>query len=101
MAVSATRDRAAERRARTRHLIELGGLVVKSGLVDLAADDRATLLGLLLRDAERLHDGDDEGRPTELRARARRRGLQAFDEDAADTGTGDRKEVERLPARAG
>jgi len=32
-----------QRRERTRHLIELGGLVQKAGLVDLADDDRATL----------------------------------------------------------
>jgi hypothetical protein len=31
-----------ERRQRTRHLIELGGLVVKAGVVDLTGDDRAT-----------------------------------------------------------
>jgi hypothetical protein len=30
------------RRERTRHLIELGGLVQKAGLVELADDDRAT-----------------------------------------------------------
>ena len=30
-----------ERRKRTRHLIELGGLVVKAGIVDLTGDDRA------------------------------------------------------------
>ena len=34
-----------KRRERTRHLIELGGLVVKAGLVDLTDDDRATLYG--------------------------------------------------------
>jgi hypothetical protein len=33
------------RRERTRHLIELGGLVQKAGLVELADDDRATLYG--------------------------------------------------------
>ena len=37
-----------ERRKRTRHLIELGGLVVKAGLVNLIGDDRATMLGALL-----------------------------------------------------
>jgi hypothetical protein len=31
-----------QRRERTRHLIELGGLVQKAGLVELADDDRAT-----------------------------------------------------------
>ena len=34
-----------DRRARTRQLIELGGLVHKAGLVELTDDDRATLLG--------------------------------------------------------
>jgi hypothetical protein len=28
-----------ERRERTRHLIELGGLVVKAGIVDMTGDD--------------------------------------------------------------
>ncbi len=37
-----------ERRKRTRHLIELGGLVVKAGIVGLAGDDRATILGIAL-----------------------------------------------------
>lgn len=37
-----------QRRERTRHLIELGGLVQKAGLVDLTGDDRATIYGALL-----------------------------------------------------
>ncbi|MGI9360665.1 MAG: conjugal transfer protein TraD [Parasphingorhabdus sp.] len=37
-----------QRRERTRHLIELGGLVQKSGLVEIADDDRATLYGAML-----------------------------------------------------
>ncbi|MGH8279059.1 MAG: conjugal transfer protein TraD [Gammaproteobacteria bacterium] len=37
-----------ERRRRTRHLIELGGLVVKAGIVDLTGDDRAMIYGALL-----------------------------------------------------
>jgi len=37
-----------ERRKRTRHLIELGGLVVKAELINLIGDDRATMLGALL-----------------------------------------------------
>lgn len=37
-----------ERRKRTRHLIELGGLIVKSGVVDLTGDDLVTILGALL-----------------------------------------------------
>jgi hypothetical protein len=36
------------RRKRTRHLIELGGLVVKAGIVNLTGDDRATIFGALL-----------------------------------------------------
>ena len=32
-----------ERRKRTKHLIELGGLVVKAGVVDLTGDDLATM----------------------------------------------------------
>lgn len=37
-----------ERRKRTRHLIELGGLIVKAGLVELTNDDRATIYGALI-----------------------------------------------------
>ena len=37
-----------KRRQRTRHLIELGGLVVKSGLVELTKDDRTALYGAFL-----------------------------------------------------
>ena len=37
-----------KRRERTRRLIELGGLVVKSGLVELTGDDRAALYGAFL-----------------------------------------------------
>jgi hypothetical protein len=43
-----------ERRTRTRLLIELGGLVVKSGVVDLTDDDRATILGALIWIADKL-----------------------------------------------
>lgn len=43
-----------ERRARTKHLIELGGLVVKSGVVELTNDDRAIILGALIWMAEKL-----------------------------------------------
>jgi hypothetical protein len=41
-------------RATTRHLIELGGLVVKAGLVELTGDDRAVLLGAFLEIADTL-----------------------------------------------
>jgi len=36
------------RRERTHHLIELGGLVQKAGLVELMRDDRAVMLGAFL-----------------------------------------------------
>lgn len=38
----------------TRRLIELGGPVIKAGLIDLTDDDRATLYGALVSVAERL-----------------------------------------------
>jgi len=79
-----TRDWVQERRARTRQLIELGGLVQKAGLVELLDDDRATLLGALLDIASRLQQQKDrrqEERPADLKARWRRQGLRAFDTD--------------------
>jgi Conjugal transfer protein TraD len=76
-----TRQWVRDRRARTRHLIELGGLVQKAGLVDLVDDDRATLLGAFLELAGRLRDGNDDVRPADLMMRWRRRGLRAFDAD--------------------
>ena len=47
-----------KRRDRTRQLIELGGLVVKAGLVDLADDDRAMLYGAFLWMADKLRSED-------------------------------------------
>jgi hypothetical protein len=71
-----------DRRARTRHLIELGGLVQKAGLVELTDDDRATLLGALLGLADQLRgDARSDAAPADLRARWRRRGLREFDAD--------------------
>ena len=49
-----------ERRKRTRHLIELGGLVVKAGLVGLTGDDRATIFGALLWMADKLKSDQGE-----------------------------------------
>ena len=49
-----------ERRKRTRHLIELGGLVVKAGIVDLTGDDRAVIYGAMIWIAEKLKSGDGE-----------------------------------------
>ena len=67
-----------ERRERTRHLIELGGLVQKSGLVELAGDDRATLYGAMLDLAAR---AGSDGSANAL-ALWKRRGKRAFDAEA-------------------
>lgn len=64
------------RRERTRHLIELGGLVQKAGLVELADDDRATLYGALLDLAAKARENGD------ALALWKRRGKRAFDADA-------------------
>ena len=69
------------RRERTRHLIELGGLVQKAGLVELTDDDRATLYGALLDLAERGRGDDAEG----VLALWKRRGKRAFNADAETT----------------
>ncbi len=66
-----------ERRKRTLHLIELGGLVVKAGIVDLTGDDRAIIYGALLWMACKLQSKDGE------RARAlwTAKGKHAFGND--------------------
>ncbi len=73
-----------QRRERTRHLIELGGLVQKAGLVELTDDDRATMLGAMLGFANVLK-GENGKQVAEL---CRRRGLRAFEAErnAADSG---------------
>jgi hypothetical protein len=68
-----------ERRKRTRHLIELGGLVIKSGIVDLTGDDRATIFGALLWIVDRLKSDQGE-HARELWAA---KGKLAFDVDSA------------------
>ena len=77
-----TRDWAKARRERTRELIELGGLVQKSGLRKLIAavepDDRAAILGILLDIADSLREpADDPSRRTRI-ARWRERGRAAL-----------------------
>lgn len=72
-----------ERRERTRHLIELGGLVQKSGLVELVDDDRATLYGAMLDLASRA--GADDG--ANVLALWKRRGKRAFDDETAEAAT--------------
>ncbi|MBV8057008.1 MAG: conjugal transfer protein TraD [Deltaproteobacteria bacterium] len=66
-----------ERRKRTRQLIELGGLVLKAGVVELTGDDRATILGALLWMADKLRSDQGE------RARAlwATKGKQCFEMD--------------------
>jgi hypothetical protein len=63
-----------QRRERTHRLIELGGLVQKSGLADLVGDDRATLYGALLALTETLPPTDRQA----TLALWRRRGQRAF-----------------------
>ncbi|MDQ8756917.1 conjugal transfer protein TraD [Sphingosinicella sp. LHD-64] len=67
-----------KRRERTRHLIELGGLVVKAGLVELTDDDRAALYGAFLATAMTLRGEQRE----EALVRWRRRGKRAFEAEA-------------------
>jgi len=68
-----TRGWVVQRRERTRHLIELGGLVQKAGLVELTDDDRATIYGALLELAAGARD--DHSRL----ALWKRRGKRAFE----------------------
>jgi hypothetical protein len=70
-----TREWVVKRRARTRQLIELGGLVAKSGLVELVEDDRPTIFGALIEAAAKLHRESGE----QQRLLWRRRGRRAFD----------------------
>lgn len=72
-----TREWVMKRRERTRHLIELGGLVVKAGLVDLTDDDRATIYGAFLTVADKLQ-GEERGNALAL---WRRKGKRAFEAD--------------------
>jgi Conjugal transfer protein TraD len=65
-----------ERRKRTRHLIELGGLVVKAGIVDLTGDDRAMIYGALIWMADKLQSDQGE----HARALWATKGKQAFED---------------------
>lgn len=71
-----------KRRERTRHLIELGGLVAKAGIVELIDDDRAALYGALLDVAAKLRSED--GATTLMLWR--RRGKRAFEDEAQTNG---------------
>jgi Conjugal transfer protein TraD len=65
-----------ERRRRTRHLIELGGLIVKAGIVDLTGDDRAIIFGALLWMADKLRSDQGE----QARGIWSAKGKQAFED---------------------
>jgi hypothetical protein len=78
MARTDMRDWQVQRRERTRQLIELGGLVVKAGLVELTEDDRATLFGAFLTIAAKLR-GDEREQALAL---LRRKGKRAFEMEA-------------------
>lgn len=73
-----TREWQVKRRERTRQLIELGGLVVKAGLVNLTEDDRAKLYGAFLWMADKLQSEDSE----HAAALWQRRGKRAFEAEA-------------------
>ncbi len=92
-ALASHRDWVAERRARTRHLIELGGLVVVARLADRLEDDRAALLGAFLMVGGLLDGGDSLWAgvgPEDLVGRWREQGQQALP-PAGDDVAGDRR----------
>jgi len=72
-----------KRRERTRHLIELGGLVAKSGLIELTDDDRAVIFGLLLESAGILRTDERDNRILLWRRRGKR-GFDAGQASASD-----------------
>jgi len=72
---------AIERRKRTRRLIELGGLVVKSGVVDLTGDDRAMIYGAFIWIADKLRN-EERDRALALWAA---KGKQAFEAERSST----------------
>ena len=73
-----TRAWVVKRRERTRQLIELGGLVAKTGLIEFTDDDRATMYGALLDVATKLRKDDRE----QVLLLWKRRGKRAFDAEA-------------------
>ncbi|HEU4959645.1 MAG TPA: conjugal transfer protein TraD [Sphingomonas sp.] len=96
------REGMVKRRERTRHLIELGGLVVKAGLVDLTDDDRATLYGAFLTVADRLRS-EERDRALMLWQRKGKRAFDAassshHDDDATFSGLSSVSDHDRLAA---
>ncbi len=80
-----------KRRERTRQLIQLGGLVVKAGLVELTDDDRATLYGAFLAVADRLRG---EERINAL-ALWQRKGKRAFEMEVSSDDRADKRIMKR------
>jgi hypothetical protein len=76
-----------KRRERTRHLIELGGLVQKAGLIDLTDDDRAILYGAFLTVADKLRGDDREQALTLWRCKGKRAFDMEADEKAGESET--------------
>lgn len=72
------REWAVARRERTHQLIELGGLIMKAGLVELTNDDRAAIYGAMLGVAYQLKSEDRDA----ALALMRRRGKRAFENEA-------------------
>ncbi|RUW82302.1 conjugal transfer protein TraD [Mesorhizobium sp. M1E.F.Ca.ET.063.01.1.1] len=72
-----------KRRKRTRHLIELGGLVVKAGIVEMTNDDRTAIYGALLWIAAKLQSHEGE----HARDLWAAKGKQAFDAERIDERT--------------
>jgi hypothetical protein len=70
-----------KRRERTRHLIELGGLVIKAKLDDLTSDDRTVLYGAFLTLAAQLKGADG---PANIEV-WRRTGKRAFEAEAEES----------------
>jgi hypothetical protein len=68
-----------DRRARTRKLIELGGLIQKSGLVAAANDDRALILGALIVIAKNLQEPGSQ----DMQARWRTIGQECLTDNPA------------------
>jgi Conjugal transfer protein TraD len=75
-----------DRRKRTRRLIELGGLVVKAGIVELTGDDRAMIFGALIWMAEKLKSDQRE----QARALWAAKGKQALEADRETRDKADR-----------
>jgi hypothetical protein len=82
-----------ERRGRTRHLIELGGLVVKAGIVDLTGDDRVAISGALIWMANKLQSEDGE----HARALWGAKGKQAFEGERTERKEETRTALEDAP----